>query len=161
MVDIKTTVTLNAQIPVCWNTTMLICIKWSQKVYLGHKTAAVFSDISRLNCNKTLSLTSTTDVLLNGEDEQEETRILWFICMKTALGWSSTGESRKPEASCLNQRFVLLAAARITSTHFSLTATKAWSLPERPWGCVGKASGAQTFHLSNCCITVEAALLSI
>lgn len=44
-------------------------------MYLGHKTAAVFSDISRLNCNKTLSLTSTTDVLLNGEDEQEETRI--------------------------------------------------------------------------------------
>lgn len=43
---------------------------------------------------------------------------LWFIHVRRALGWSFTGESRKPEASCLFQCFVLLAAARIASTQF-------------------------------------------
>lgn len=43
---------------------------------------------------------------------------LWFIHMRRALGWSFTEESRKPEASCLCQRFVLLSAARIASTQF-------------------------------------------
>lgn len=117
MVGIKISAMLNARIPVCWNTAMLICVKWSQKVCLGHKTS-VFSDISRLTCNKCSVWLHQQTCFEMAKTSKRRLGFLWSICMKTALGWSSTGESRQPEASCLHQRFVLLAAARITSTQF-------------------------------------------
>lgn len=117
MVGIKISAMLNARIPVCWNTAMLICVKWSQKVCLGHKTS-VFSDISRLRCNKCSVWLQKQTCFEMAKTSKRRLGFLWSICMKTALGWSSMGESRQPEASCLHQRFVLLAAARITSTQF-------------------------------------------
>ena len=82
--------------------------------------------------------------------------VLWFIHMRRALGWSFTGE---PEASCLRQCFVLLAAARMALTQFlscchqSLRFTRE-ALGQRrqnQW-CPVLPSGKLMCRRRNCCI---------